>query len=162
MMKGLAQDDPPWIREGQDQDDEMDDEWFYASITRWDKGKVWNCDDGKANHLFSRYDHLCMYALSCRASSVAVSPDGGHLAVCGRVIPTSGAIGEGEGESRVNELMVLSLPDKLLSSSPRQEGLTAKRDVAFKAGARETAHLPFLQVGLQNCSKKRTVHRLFS
>ncbi len=30
-MKGFSK-DPPWIREGDD--DDMDDDWFYSSITR--------------------------------------------------------------------------------------------------------------------------------
>ena len=99
-----------------------------------------------------RYDHLCMYALSCRPASLSVSPDGTHLALCGQVAPaTASANGDAVASSpaaTAGELMVLSLPEKLLCSTARQEGLAAKRDFAFKAGAREKDAPPFIQVDL--------------
>ncbi len=81
-----------------------------------------------------------MYALSCRPNSLSVSPGGRHLALCGQIIDG------GDGDVPTSELMLLSLPEKLLCSDPRQEGLEAKRDFAFRAGAREQGTHSFLQV----------------
>ncbi len=85
-----------------------------------------------------------MYALSCRPTSLSLSWDGSHLALCGTTTHT----GRDE-EEQAEEVMVLALPDKLLlSGDPRQEGLRAnRRDFALRAGAREEkGAAPLLQV----------------
>jgi len=115
---------PPWLQEA-DCGHTLDDEWFYASI--------------------QRYDHLYMYSLSCNVACMALDDKGHHLALVGR----SRRGGQSEAG---HELMVFSLPDKLLMANcPAKEGLAGKRDFSLRAGYRGQHDNPTLAGCVQVC-----------
>jgi len=100
----------------------VDDEWFYQSI--------------------KRYDHLCMYSLSNNVEAMAMSFCGGFLLLAGHTRSNSDAANGAKKEEKSKippkaagtEIMVLALPNKLLSKSSEQEGLAVRRDFTLVAG----------------------------
>lgn len=116
-----------------------DDDWFFKSISRYvlDSQKsgpahpipltnVQNIDQAQKNSvvrkekqhrpLFGRYTHLCQYRLSSDARLLDVSGD--KMAIV----------------SENGDVVVFRLPQKLLTSCPKEQGLSQGRDVAMLAG----------------------------